>query len=122
MSHARISFTVTMLAALPLFALAFTPARAQPPQWTRLYPSPRSAVMAYDSARGVTVLFRGTTNSGYSGETWDWNGTAWTQRPISGPSPRSMHSLAYDSATDPSLRLSYPVTVLPSADTPCTLE
>lgn len=30
--------------------------------------------MAYDSVRGVSVLFGGF-NGGYLGETWEWNGT-----------------------------------------------
>src|SRR5205823_1183060 len=31
-----------------------------------------------------------------NGETWEWNGTAWTQRAVSGPSPRGHHAMAYD--------------------------
>jgi hypothetical protein len=51
--------------------------------------------MAYDSGRGVTVLFGGSAGSG---ETWEWNGTAWTQRLVSGPAPEYFHAMAYDSA------------------------
>lgn len=59
--------------------------------------------MAYDSVRGVTVLFGGMRNtfSGFFvfGDTWDWNGTNWTQRsPETGPSARYGHAMAYDSA------------------------
>jgi hypothetical protein len=54
--------------------------------------------MAYDSARGVIVLFGGLNSSGYNGETWEWNGTAWTQRIVRGPSPREGHAMAYDAA------------------------
>ena len=39
--------------------------------------------MAFDSARKVTVLFGGGS---YNGDTWEWNGSAWTQRVVSGPS------------------------------------
>ena len=41
--------------------------------------------MAYDSQRGKTVLFRGTIFPGASspsalfGDTWEWDGSAWTQ-------------------------------------------
>jgi hypothetical protein len=62
--------------------------------------------MAYDSARGKTVLFGGSSHDGYTmppliaplGDTWEWDGTTWTQREavssfVSGPS-----HLAYDSA------------------------
>src|SRR5206468_2989247 len=38
------------------------------------------------------------TSSGASGETWEWNGVAWTQRVVSGPSPRLGHAMAYDAA------------------------
>src|SRR5207253_1198099 len=33
-----------------------------------------------------------------SGETWEWNGAAWTQRMVSGPSPRYLHAMTYDAA------------------------
>ncbi len=62
-------------------------------------PSPRSShAMAYDSARGVTVLFGGSTATGYSDETWEWNGTVWTQRFAPSPLPTTLHAMAYDSA------------------------
>jgi hypothetical protein len=51
--------------------------------------------MAYDAARGVTILFGGYTDA-YNGETWEWNGTVWAQRQISGPSPRGAHAIVYD--------------------------
>src|ERR1043165_637309 len=53
--------------------------------------------MAYDAARAVSVLCGGTTTTGAaSGETWEWEGTAWNQRLVIGPSPRSGHAMAYD--------------------------
>ena len=53
--------------------------------------------MAYDSLRGVTVLF-----GGYQGpsnnETWEWDGYNWLYRPTSnGPGARYSHAMAYDS-------------------------
>ena len=45
----------------------------------------------------MTVLFGGYTASGYNGETWEWNGSVWTQRASSGPSPRLGSAMAYDS-------------------------
>ncbi|MEK7732068.1 MAG: hypothetical protein AAB363_09470, partial [Planctomycetota bacterium] len=47
-------------------------------QWAERTPSPspgprNSLAMAYDSARGVTVLFGGFDGSFY-GDTWEWNG------------------------------------------------
>lgn len=55
--------------------------------------------MAYDSARGVTVLFGGYVGSaGASRETWEWNGSVWRRRVIAGPAARYGHAMAYDSA------------------------
>ena len=54
--------------------------------------------MAYDAARGVTVLFGGYKGRDTDDETWEWNGTAWTQRVVAGPSPRRGHAMAYDAA------------------------
>jgi hypothetical protein len=50
--------------------------------------------MAFDSTRNVTVLFDGDFN----GATWEWDGTLWTFRAMTGPSPRTGHTMAYDSA------------------------
>src|SRR5258705_284741 len=87
------------LAGLGLLGAA--PAHAQTVAWTQQMVSGRSAGfdqgMAFDSARGVIVLFGGNTNGAYSDETWEWNGTVWTQRMVSGPSGRSQHRIAYDS-------------------------
>ncbi|MCC7290698.1 MAG: hypothetical protein IT449_01400 [Phycisphaerales bacterium] len=63
-------------------------------------PSPRSNhAMAFDSGRGVIVLFGGGDENGLFGDTWEWNGTTttWELRATTGPSPRFMHALAYDS-------------------------
>lgn len=65
-------------------------------------PSPRTGCgLAYDAARGVTVLFGGSTTGSPDGpmsdETWEWNGSAWTRRLVSGPSPRWGHRMSYDS-------------------------
>jgi hypothetical protein len=62
--------------------------------------------MAYDEARGVTVLFGGflcdsqlcSPGGGplYYGDTWEWDGTTWTERAVPGPGPRWLHAMAYD--------------------------
>jgi len=55
--------------------------------------------MAYDSARGVTILFGGFDFFvGPVDDTWEWDGNNWTPRSNSGPPPRSRHAMAYDSA------------------------
>ncbi len=57
------------------------------------------AAMAYDSARGRMLLFGGFNGSATTNETWEWDGTAWTQlNPVTRPSARSGHAMAYDSA------------------------
>jgi hypothetical protein len=55
--------------------------------------------MAYDSARGVTVLFGGAKPPYLTrlDDTWEWNGTDWTQRfPVHHPTEYGY--MAYDSA------------------------
>ena len=62
---------------------------AQQPDPTKEY------AMAYDAARGVTVLFGGTL---FECETWTYDGTNWTQRtPLSSPCARTGQAMAYDS-------------------------
>jgi hypothetical protein len=51
--------------------------------------------MAYDSTRGVTVLFGGFKDI-VNDETWEWDGTLWTQRLVSGPSARRDHAMSFD--------------------------
>src|SRR5882672_10594794 len=88
------------LARMCVFAVLAlcTLVRAQSVAWTSLQVGPRNLhAMAYDSARGVTVLFGGAGGV-FNGETWEWNGTAWSRRVVSSPSPRDGHAMAYDSA------------------------
>src|SRR5262249_44196351 len=67
-------------------------------------PSPRfEHAMAYETIRGKTVVFGGHSGGGmlgtdYSGDTWEWDGTTWTQRATTGPSPRLRSAMVYDSA------------------------
>lgn len=54
--------------------------------------------MAYDAARGVTVLFGGFTDGqGYSDLVWEWDGNSWrSNAPSSGPASGDLGSMAYD--------------------------
>jgi len=64
-------------------------------------PAARSAhAMAYDSARGVVVLFGGE-GRGDVADTWEYEGTAWTKTvaPAS-PFSRYNHAMAYDAARE----------------------
>ena len=60
-------------------------------------PSPRDkASMAYDGLHGQVVLFGGL-NGDYLGDTWTWDGTAWTRpTPKHEPRPRGASAMAYD--------------------------
>jgi hypothetical protein len=70
--------------------------------WTAVTASGPSArrdhAMLYDGARQRVLLFGGADASlANLGDTWEWDGTAWTQRaPAASPSPRSQHALAFD--------------------------
>jgi len=54
--------------------------------------------MAYDSARGVTVLFGGWDGDNRTSDTWEWDGSDWTSISTTGPSARIYLPMAYDSA------------------------
>jgi hypothetical protein len=64
------------------------------------WPAARSGhAMAYDAARGVTVMFGGSGAGGsMDGATWEWNGAAWTIAHAGGagaPSPRIAPVMAF---------------------------
>lgn len=62
-------------------------------------PPARSAhAMAYDRARGVTVLFGGENGQTTLSDTWEWDGIAWTFRTEGTPPRRFRHGMAYDEA------------------------
>ncbi|MBI1827591.1 MAG: hypothetical protein HYR83_14540 [Planctomycetes bacterium] len=57
--------------------------------------------MAFDSTRGVTVLFGGYGGYGIDeaadlNDTWEWDGKSWELRTFTGPSPRDGHAMAFD--------------------------
>jgi len=57
-----------------------------------------SHAMAYDTARGVAVLFGGFDGTKTIADTWEWDGSAWKLRATTGPANRHRHAMAYDSA------------------------
>lgn len=63
--------------------------------------------MAYDSARGVHVLYGGTTGAELLSDTWEYDGAerTWTLRPPegAGPGPRIWFHLAFDAARNKTL-------------------
>ncbi|WP_438031795.1 Kelch repeat-containing protein [Sorangium sp. So ce204] len=78
---------------------------AEEPRWVEQVftglPSTSAYAMAYDAARGRTVLFGGKGRfDDLNNETWEWDGAAWTRITPTGasPSPRADHAMAYDAA------------------------
>ena len=73
-------------------------------RWTQMAPASSppavaAGMMAYDSSRGVSVLFGGSGSTGTSSSTWEWDGTSWTQKsPATSPPARVWAAMTYDSA------------------------
>ena len=66
------------------------PSGGQPPART-------DAAMAYDAADGTVVMFGGEGRSGSLGDTWTWNGSAWTQaHPATSPPALTGAQMTYD--------------------------
>ncbi len=51
--------------------------------------------MANDGRRNRVVMFGGRSGRSILGDTWEWNGIAWTPMPV-GPPAREEHAMAYD--------------------------
>jgi hypothetical protein len=74
--------------------------------WTQLHPpsSPPARAyhaMVYSPASGKVLLFGGTgeINGGKFNDTWEWNGSTWTERlSAKVPPARYGHAMAYDAA------------------------
>jgi hypothetical protein len=77
-------------------------------EWTQVTdmgPLPRSScAMTYDAIRQRVMLFGGVYygSSGGSrlGDTWEWDGTEWTQIADTGPSGRQEPAMAFDSSRE----------------------
>lgn len=67
-------------------------------------PGPRTSPgAAYDSKRGVTVMFGGVDGSGFLADLWTWTGAEWRKladASSAGPAPRATAQLAYDPKRD----------------------
>lgn len=96
----RLAFTIAFLLLLGLVAAASSAAQTWVQQNPPTSPPARSAAgMVYDAAHGEILLFGGSTFSGYSNDTWIWNGSNWSQAaPANSPSPRGWPAVAYDAA------------------------
>lgn len=70
-------------------------------QTTAIAPAPRAAhVMSWDPARNVVVLFGGYTQSSGNArnDTWEWDGSSWTQVASTGPLARWSPAMTWDGA------------------------
>ncbi len=72
-------------------------------QWTKLDPANRPSsryghTMAYDSTRGLVVLYGGAGSNGVpKGDTWTWDGTNWAQAaPLTSPPALTGAAMADD--------------------------
>jgi len=97
------SFSAPLVLFCTLCVAALSVALAQAQDWKQISstgPSSRYIhAMAYDSGRGVTVLFGGRDAYNlYLDDTWEWDGSDWTLVSTTGPSTRRFHAMAYDSA------------------------
>jgi hypothetical protein len=63
-------------------------------------PFAQLGMMAHDPLRRRTVWFGGGDNCTDSGETWEWDGNAWTRVATTGPAARRAGKMVYDSARD----------------------
>ncbi len=82
-------------------------------------PAAGNAAMAYDRARGVSVLFGGSAGATTHNQTWEWDGVAWTQRTpaTTTPAARSGHAMVYDSARGVTVMFGGFVGAAPTAQT-----
>jgi hypothetical protein len=74
------------------------------PVWTQLNPATSpparfAAAIADDPAISQLMLFGGSTGGSSFGDTWSWDGSAWTRLASTGPTARGGASMAYDPVT-----------------------
>ncbi|MBI4718223.1 MAG: immunoglobulin domain-containing protein [Planctomycetes bacterium] len=93
-----------------LFVGNYCDSSVSPPVHVNVVPKPWTSVastgptfrtgpsMAYDSRRGVTVLFGGQypDYSSVTRDTWEWNGNTWALRATSGPPGLAGAGMAFD--------------------------
>lgn len=97
---------IALLAFVVVAAADIHAPRAQcVPSWTEAFPPgpvphPNNAPsMAFDEARGKMVSFGGQyPGGGWDGETWEWNGTAWSKFSGFSPEARIGTGMTYDVA------------------------
>lgn len=78
--------------------------------WVQIFlagvqPSPRAgSKLIYNSTKKISIMFAGIGNPGSNtndlNDTWQYDGSSWTQINIFGPSPREYFGMTYDSNRD----------------------
>jgi N-acetylneuraminic acid mutarotase len=72
--------------------------------WTQIRvggpPARIGAGAAYDSKRGLMILFGGANHERALNDLWSWDGAAWKKLAENGPEPRVMGYIAYDAKRD----------------------
>ncbi len=76
---------------------------SEEPRWRTANASTPSGrtnhIIAYDAARGRVLLFGGFGDFGNESDTWEWDGTSWTQRfPNNSPTFKENDVMTYDAA------------------------
>ena len=99
-SHIAAAFYVGVVLSA---ALAPPPAAGQcEPVWTQRFDVPtqrRRAAMAFDSARGVIVMYGGENSQARINDTWEWQNGNWALRQLDSLPRRIDPALmAYDAA------------------------
>lgn len=94
---------VTSADGAPVDGGADAPVVLGPPVWRKASttgPSPRhSTTLAYDQVRERVVLFGGWIGTRDDDETWEWDGTSWSERTLpTSPNGRRGHRMASDTA------------------------
>ena len=93
--YPRVGFalcTASALVALDASNTAAQPAASAAP------PAAYSVGSAFDVDRGRLVIFGGFVRGTYAGNTWEWDGRAWTLMTSEGPSARNSPAMVYDAA------------------------
>ncbi len=74
--------------------IEMTPLRSPPPRYSHR--------LAYDAARGRTIMFGGQSDANSTwADTWSWDGATWTElAPETSPPGRLGHTMVYDGGRD----------------------
>jgi hypothetical protein len=96
--------SASFMAALMAGVCAGSNVWAQAPGWTMRSnsgpPARYNDALAFDSARGQSVLFGGfgpNPPDDHFGDTWEWDGVGWALKSVRGPGERYGPGVVYDS-------------------------